>query len=100
MIGRIGETLRLIDGDLSAAQPQEKPANSPNWMLNMRRHVERCLPSSYQKASLDDFGETVSAQVAAIDWTKRGIFIRGKTGTGKTHLASAIGISTMDPKHP
>ena len=47
-------------------------------------------PARYQHTSWDHVPENIQKYVQEIQKTKRGIYIHGEVGTGKTHIAYAI----------
>jgi len=48
------------------------------------------IPARYQKAEYDDVPKAIIKKFEKIRETKRGIFIHGSVGTGKTHIAYAL----------
>lgn len=50
----------------------------------------RNVPLRYQDASIDDVPQEIRDKISAIRETRRGLYIHGPVGTGKTHIAYAI----------
>jgi len=48
------------------------------------------IPARYEKAEYKDVPKAITKQFEKIRETKRGIFIHGSVGTGKTHIAYAL----------
>ena len=48
------------------------------------------IPARYEKAEYDDVPEKIQKKFEKIRTTKKGIFIHGSVGTGKTHIAYAL----------
>lgn len=48
------------------------------------------IPARYENASYDDVPENIKAFLRVMKDTKKGIYIHGTVGTGKTHIAYAI----------
>jgi DNA replication protein DnaC len=64
------------------------------WADGARQKIRSAIPRAYQGARLKDFaGLTVPASSV-------GYCLRGGTGIGKTHLATALLIDGMRPDHP
>lgn len=57
--------------------------------FKIRRSIKREIDKAFWGARLTDFNEAIQTAIADKP-KKRGIFVWGKTGTGKSHLASAI----------
>jgi len=48
------------------------------------------IPKRYESASISDVPENVKEHFGKIKETRRGIYIHGSVGTGKTHIAYAL----------
>lgn len=80
---------RLLD------QQPEKPESSTSWKAQALADIRRTVPKAYQTARIRDFADLPGA--AALAEAKTGVFLTGRTGTGKTHLATAIMVEHMKP---
>lgn len=78
-----------------AATPRP-PQNSGDWIDAARQVIAARVPKAYRAARLKDF----PAPIADPLLLSHGICLRGGTGIGKTHLATALLIAGMDPAHP
>lgn len=93
MTSKAGEVLGKI-GRLLDQQPA-KPESSTNWKAQALADIGRTIPKAYQRARLRDFDDLPGA--ATLAEAKAGVFLTGKTGTGKTHLATALLVEHMKP---
>lgn len=50
----------------------------------------RNVPLRYKDASMNDVSKDIQEKIATMKETRRGIYIHGPVGTGKTHVAYAI----------
>ena len=65
------------------------------WVNLAKWEVKRSIPDDYQGARMKDFEFKFQP-----DPSLHGICLRGRTGTGKTHLACACAIARLNPSHP
>lgn len=89
MTSQVSVVLEKIDRLLD--QPQGKPENSINWKTEAKREINRIVPQAYRSSRLKDF-EGMGVMIP-----QHGVFLSGRTGTGKTHLATALMIDLMRP---
>ena len=88
----INRIRKLIEG--VAPTPPEQQASLRGWAELARAKIKSAVPRAYQAARLKDFdGLTVEPN-------SLGYCLRGGTGIGKTHLATALLIDGMRPDHP
>lgn len=97
MIPKSSELLVQAVAEVSRATPDpqpEKPENSQAWIEFARRTICKAIPEQYQGARIRQFSPSPS-----IDYSREGVLLKGKTGIGKTHLATAIAIDMLRPDH-
>jgi len=71
--------------------------NKSRWKDIAKKRFERETPKKYRSARLRDFS---SVSEKDIIWNDCGFCLRGKTGIGKTHLATALARKYFYPTNP
>lgn len=97
MNASVSEVLATACAKAQAGTPdpqREKPVNSREWIKAARILISRVVPEEYREARLRSFEPE-----PVIDFGNEGVLLRGKTGIGKTWMATAIAIDMLDPAH-
>jgi DNA replication protein DnaC len=95
-------TGKLVGGDGTERIVGDAPCPAPGCKAGARERVadEQAriarhfgaaqIPELYEAAALSDFAERLSCRAETLRRDRRGLFITGPVGTGKTHLAIAV----------
>lgn len=83
---------------LNKDSPEKKPESSKEWISLARSLFLSKVPKKYHTAKLKDFSDDIDQD--SINWDKFGFCLRGKTGIGKTHLATGLARKYFNPDHP
>lgn len=62
------------------------PYKQPSW----EEQIAPTIPIRYKDAKYEDVPEHIQKMFESMKETRKGIFIHGKVGTGKTHIAYAL----------
>lgn len=96
-IGAVLKGLPAISQQMKSSQDEKDSGNTTEWGREALRFFSGIVPAEYRRARLNDFKDSINAE--DIDYDSYGFCFRGPTGTGKTHLASAIAAEHLRPDH-